>query len=63
MLDDFHFQPGWSTPITVDYRKPSFIAWLLGIAHEREFCRARRQGRCPGLEHCPDCTWSQQRRR
>ncbi|HEV2431663.1 MAG TPA: hypothetical protein VGT43_09150 [Burkholderiales bacterium] len=57
------FQPGWSTPIAVDYRQPSFIAWLLGFAEEREFCSARRQGNCPGLDHCHDCTWSPQHKR
>lgn len=25
----------------------------------RRNCLARRQGRCPGLEFCPDCPWSE----
>jgi hypothetical protein len=57
----FRFQPGWSTPIVVDYRKPSFLAWLLGLAAERRACPARRQGQCPGLDQCHDCAWSTER--
>lgn len=55
------FQPGWATPLVVDYCNPSFISWLLGFAGERGGCLARRQGRCPGLDQCHDCTWSAQR--
>ena len=62
MYKDFRYQPGWATPIAVDYSKPSFLAWLLGFAGEREYCRARTQGRCPGLDQCHDCSWSLQRR-
>jgi hypothetical protein len=60
MSDKFRFQPGWSTPIAVDYSKPSFLAWLLGFAEESDSCRARRQGNCPGLDQCHDCAWSRQ---
>jgi hypothetical protein len=60
MSDKLRFQPGWSTPILVDYRKPSFIAWLLGFDGAPRACLARRQGRCPGLDQCHDCTWSPQ---
>ncbi|HEX6157887.1 MAG TPA: hypothetical protein VFZ54_17810 [Burkholderiales bacterium] len=61
MFDKLRFQPGWSTPIEVDYRKPSFLAWLLGFETTRARCRARRQGHCPGLDQCHDCTWSDER--
>lgn len=61
MRDDFRFQPGWATPQVIDYRKPGFIAWLLGSAGKERECLALRQGRCPGLDQCHDCTWAPQR--
>jgi len=63
MSDTFRFQPGWSNPIVVDYRKPSFVAWLLGFAERPGSCLARRQGNCPGLDQCHDCAWTPQRQR
>jgi hypothetical protein len=60
MAQKFRYQPGWATPIVVDYDKPSFLAWLLGFAREQPHCLARRQGKCPGLDHCHDCSWSRQ---
>jgi hypothetical protein len=60
MLEKFRYQPGWSTPIVVDYDKPSLFARFLGLAREQTRCLARRQGRCPGLDHCHDCSWSRQ---
>jgi len=61
MSEKFRFQPGWSTPVPIDYSKPSLVAWFLGIGKERDYCLTRRQGKCPGLDHCHDCTWSRQR--
>jgi hypothetical protein len=61
MRDKFRFQPGWAMPVTVDYRKPSFLAWFLGFAGEKRECLARRQGRCPGRNQCHDCAWAPQR--
>jgi len=58
MSQKLRFQPGWSTPIVVDYGKPSFLAWLLGLTGESKACLARRQGNCPGLDQCHDCAWS-----
>lgn len=59
MLKRFlRFQPGWATPVPVDYSKPSMLARLLGVRGRREECRARAQGRCPGLDQCHDCAWS-----
>lgn len=52
------FQPGWATPVVVDYGKPSFLAWLLGWNDGHKECLARRQGKCPGLDQCHDCAWS-----
>ena len=61
MRDDFRFQPGWATPLVVDYRKPSFVAWFLGSVGPKPECLALRQGRCPGRNQCHDCAWSPQR--
>ena len=58
--NDFRFQPGWATPVVVDYGKPGFIAWLLRRASDASTCLAERQGRCPGKNLCHDCAWSQQ---
>jgi len=60
MFEKFRYQPGWATPIAVDYGKSSFLAWFLGHAREQTHCLARRQGKCPGLDHCHDCSWSRQ---
>jgi hypothetical protein len=54
------FKPGWDTPVAIQYDKPSFLAWFLGFADARKYCLARRQGKCPGLDHCHDCAWSSQ---
>ena len=58
--DDLGFQPGWATPVVVDYRKPGFIAWFLGLVRKDPKCLAYRQGRCPGPNQCHDCAWSSQ---
>ncbi len=52
------FQPGWDTPLVVEHRNRSFLAWLLGIRSPRGECRMRIQGNCPGLDQCHDCAWS-----
>jgi hypothetical protein len=62
MFEPFRFQPGWATPIVVRH-EPSFFAALLKLAGERDRCRARKQGRCPGLDQCHDCTWSRPAKR
>jgi hypothetical protein len=61
MYETFRFQPGWATPIMVRH-EPSFFATFLKFAGERARCGARKQGKCPGLDHCHDCSWSAQRR-
>jgi hypothetical protein len=43
--------------------EPSFFATFLRFASERGRCNARKQGKCPGLDHCHDCSWSRQRAR
>jgi hypothetical protein len=56
--NNFQFQPGWATPVRIDYRNPSFFARFLGFADQSGHCRARAQGKCPGLDQCHDCAWS-----
>jgi hypothetical protein len=60
MFKPFDFQPGWATPLAVRH-EPSFFATFFRLAGERTRCNARKQGRCPGLDHCHDCSWSRQR--
>jgi hypothetical protein len=60
MFNPFNFQPGWATPVVVRH-EPSFFATFFRLAGERTRCSARKQGKCPGLDHCPDCSWSRQR--
>ena len=52
------FQPGWATPIVVDYGAPSLLLRFLGLFRDKEACRMREIGNCPGLDHCHDCAWS-----
>lgn len=59
MREDFRFQPGWATPVVVDYRKPSLISWFMGFLRRDRGCLASRQGRCPGPNLCHDCAWSE----
>jgi hypothetical protein len=61
MYEPFRFQPGWATPIVVRH-EPSFFATFLRFAGESKRCNARKQGKCPGLDQCHDCSWSAQRR-
>lgn len=58
--NEFRFQPGWATPMVVDYTKPGFITWLLRRMTDAPGCLAERQGRCPGKDQCHDCAWSPQ---
>lgn len=53
------FQPGWDTPVVVDHSNWSFVAWFLRLFGERKHCLTRQQGKCPGLDHCHDCAWSE----
>lgn len=52
------FLPGWAAPIPLRTDFPS-LARLLKHRDAHGDCLARRQGRCPGLEHCPDCSWKE----
>jgi hypothetical protein len=52
------FSPGWDTPIVFDHSNKSFLAWFLRIFDTHKECTMRRQGKCPGLDHCHDCPWS-----
>jgi hypothetical protein len=49
---------GWATPTPLGSALAYFAAALKHRV-ERHDCTARRQGRCPGLDHCHDCAWSQ----
>jgi hypothetical protein len=53
---------GWSTPIVPQFDTAA-LANRLGhftrAKGERGSCLSRRQGRCPGLEFCEDCAWSE----
>jgi hypothetical protein len=46
---------GWSTPVVPRHDHAS-LAQELGYK-DAPNCLARRQGKCPGLEYCHDCTW------
>lgn len=52
------FLPGWATPVPARTDYPS-LARALKHRHSHEKCLPRRQGRCPGLEHCADCSWKE----
>ena len=52
------FQPGWATPVIVDFKNLSFVASLLGLMNRDASCLARKQGKCPGRDQCHDCAWS-----
>jgi hypothetical protein len=49
---------GWSTP-TLLGSGLAYFAHALRHLTERHDCIMRRQGRCPGLEHCHDCAWNE----
>lgn len=54
---------GWALPLIPAY-DPATLAARLGHVGEarhgtRGGCIARKQGRCPGLEYCADCPWSE----
>lgn len=58
--DDLRFQPGWDTPLVVDYQKPGLVARLLRLVKGDFRCLRELQGRCPGRNQCHDCAWSPQ---
>jgi hypothetical protein len=37
----------------------SRLAHVIGHRDEKHDCLPRRQGRCPGLEDCHDCQWTE----
>ena len=57
-LDKLGFQPGWSTPIQIDFKNLALLGSWLGFESSHGDCRARRQGKCPGPNQCHDCAWS-----
>ena len=53
-----NYLPGWATPNALR----SGYAALANALHHRDTrgqCLPRRQGRCPGLEYCADCSWKE----
>lgn len=55
-------KPDWflgTTPLAGDMRAFAFFARFFGHHDKRHDCVARRQGRCPGLDQCHDCAWSE----
>lgn len=53
---------GWATPIVPRFDATALarqIGYNLRGSGKRGGCVARRQGRCPGLEFCEDCPWSE----
>ncbi len=49
---------GWAQPFGTrrDYHA---LAQALGHRDPHHGCLPWLQGRCPGLEQCPDCTWKE----
>lgn len=47
---------GWATPLAPQTDYPSLARDLLHRDREHD-CLPRRQGLCPGLEFCHDCSW------
>ena len=52
----FDATPGWATPL-IPANDYASLARVLGHHSGKHACLARRQGKCPGLEFCPDCQW------
>ena len=48
----------WATPGEL---RRGFHALAAALRQDdtRSRCLVRRQGRCPGLQFCPDCSWSE----
>ena len=53
-----NYLPGWATPgvLRTDYAS---LASALRHRDTHSHCLPHRQGRCPGLEYCSDCTWKE----
>jgi hypothetical protein len=54
----FDAAPGWATPV-IPVNDYASLAKALGHEDGERACLARRQGKCPGLEFCPDCRWQE----
>jgi hypothetical protein len=52
----FDAAPGWATPV-IPVHDYASLSRALGHERTERVCLARRQGKCPGLEFCPDCQW------
>lgn len=50
---------GWESRLP-DQHDADSLARALGLTkREGRDCLPRRQGNCPGIEYCPDCSWSE----
>ena len=52
----FDIPLGWATPYAPRYDYQT-LARALGYRDAHSDCLPRRQGKCPGLEYCADCSW------
>ena len=62
MVNTFDRLLGWATPMVPQFGIAALANRLGHFAHghgKRGACLSRRQGRCPGLEFCEDCSWSE----
>jgi hypothetical protein len=49
---------GWADPLKSRHDQHA-QAQALGHRDPHDGCLPWLQGRCPGLEQCPDCTWKE----
>ncbi len=49
---------GWATPLA-GRSGDHDSAQALGHRDPHDGCLPWRQGKCPGLEQCPDCSWKE----
>jgi len=52
----FDLALGWATPVVPHFDQAS-LAQYFGHVDPEHNCLPRQQGKCPGLEYCPDCEW------
>jgi len=62
MLNTFKRLVGWANPVVPQYDNATMASRLghfFQVKGKRGRCLSRKQGRCPGLEFCEDCAWSE----
>ena len=50
---------GWGGRLFGARQDPHALAQALGHRDPHQGCLPWLQGRCPGLEQCPDCSWKE----